>query len=193
MKRLWLVVAMVLVGICPVSAVRYQGFAELSYGIYAPSKYYGSGGELGLSTSHGVEIVPGVFVGLGVDWLWGGYKQPYNGHWYNETMSYQNMFVEGRYSLYPNKKISPFAGLRLGAGMGESELGSALLHPYISPAVGFSFNFSRRCGVDVGIGYAFHGINNIALIKPGYPDLLFPSSLIKVVNSSVQFRVGLHF
>ena len=183
MKRLLLACLIALSGVLSSSAVRYQGFVETSYGVFAPSKYFKSGPELGFSTSHGVEIEPGIFVGIGLDWLFGGYKEPDNNSDYDFAY-YQNMFVEGRYSLYPNKKITPFVGLRFGAGLGGYEGGGSLLHPCISPAVGCSFNFSQRCGIDVGIGYVFRGTESVTTIPVGSVYSSYSSSTIKVVSSS---------
>ncbi len=188
MKRILLAALIMIAGVLTVSAVRYRGFAEVNYGICAPSKYYGSGLELGFATSHGVELDSGIFVGLGFDWLLGEYGEPNSSH--NGGVVYENMFVEGRYSFSPLKKFSPYVGLRFGAGLGGYEDYQFTLAPYVSPAVGCSFNFARKCGMDVGIGYVFNGTKNEAVKM----DEFFNSTrYIKVATSFIQLRIGLHF
>ena len=58
-------IAAVLIAASSASAVRYKGYGELNGGVFIPSNYYGTGGLVGISTSHGVEIIQGLFVGGG--------------------------------------------------------------------------------------------------------------------------------
>lgn len=190
MKRLLLVVAMVLSGVIASSAVRYQGFVESHFGVFVPSGYYKIGAEAGFSTSHGIEIVPGVFLGLGGDLLLGSY---YNSPVYDNGshgIILFNPFIEGRYSILPFKKASPYVGLRLGASLGSLEDSNDNVFPYLTPAIGCSFNLSRKYGLDLGLGYVYYGINKVTK----NPDVIYyPQKSFKIANNSIQFRIGFHF
>ena len=191
MKRFLLACLIALSGVLSSPAVRYQGFVEGCAGVYTPSKILKSGPEIGFSTSHGLEINPGLFVGVGADIMFGFYEDPQREPIYGTSPSdaYINSFVEGRYRILPLKKISPFVGLRFGAGYGNCYNADTVC-PYISPAVGGSFNFTRKFGMDISLGYVFHGtIDYIHYVNP----LDEHAVIDKIANNSIQLRIGIHF
>lgn len=185
MKRFLLAVLIIITGVTSASAFdnKYRGYFETHFGAYLPSQYYGSGGAFGFSSSHGFDVYPGVSVGIGFDFMFGNYEDPNRDNDYydhDSSIGYYNLFLEGKYRILHSKPVSPFVGLRLGAGIGGDESGDDFIYPYISPEVGCSINLSRRFGIDLGVGYAFHGSERVS------PSIL-------VYNSSVQFRFGFHF
>ena len=191
MKKIFITIFLIITGVCSASAVRYQGFIEGVAGVYLPSRIFNDGPEIGFSTSHGLEIIPGLFAGVGADVLFGNYDFPddmkYRGA--EPRDAYINVFVEGRYRILPLKKISPFVGMRLGAGYGDCYKGSRIF-PYLSPALGGSFNFTRKFGMDVSIGYIFHGtIDYQHYVEPFDEEPVTD----KIANNSIQLRVGFHF
>ncbi len=192
MKRVLLAALIMIAGVYSVSAVRYQGFAEVYGGLYMPSKFFKVGPEIGVATTHGIEIENGVFVGLGAEFMYGNCERsgiPRNSN-VDRSIRYIDAFVEGRYRILSHNKFSPFVGLRVGAGYGcsLSMQESDTIFPYISPALGYSFNFTKKVGLDLSIGYVYHG--NFKY----WPQLTEdPFTKFNISNNSLQLRVGVHF
>ena len=122
MKRIVLLVLLALACVRSVPAVRYQGFLESSFGAFIPSNFYHSGPAAGFATSHGIEICPGLFVGLGGDLLFCSYSDSYRNLEKEVNGIIQlNTFLEGRYCRFPSKKATPYVDLRLGISFGRFE------------------------------------------------------------------------
>lgn len=164
MKKLLLLISGIL--LCASSAIAispaYKGYGELYSGYAVPSNnsYYDAGPMFGISTSHGVTLIDGLFVGVGIDaaisfYSYGSYDR--YGDKDSDFSGFFAAFAESRYNILPTKKVSPFVGLRLGGGFtGYDEVSGF----YLSPAVGCTFNFTKKFGMDASLGYSlFTGDN----------------------------------
>lgn len=121
------------------SSVRSENFGALdAHGnIYMQreSTFY-----TGLTTSHGYQIDPMFFIGAGLGM--------------ERCTSFDNwivpLFIEGR-ADFQFGKFTPFADLRVGANMSEG------IGAYISPTVGYRFNWGRKMGINLGLGLTLAG------------------------------------
>lgn len=119
----------------------YRGFVEWSSSIrsYASSSVGFTDKDnisylTGLSVTNGYQLSPMWFVGAGISFE-------------AETSGYDYIlpiFIEGR-ADFKFGKITPFADLRVGYGLNYSNI-------YLSPTVGYRFNWGRKLGVNVGVG-----------------------------------------
>lgn len=159
MKKFLFVLVLCMGAICANAAdlnLHYKGYADLYSGITIPQYYYDSGICYGLSTSHGVEMFDGLFVGAGVD-VAVSTNSYYSGRYeYEENYALIAIFVEGRYNFLRGRKISPFVGYRIGSGIHTFDE-NAHTGFYTSPSVGCTFNFTEKFGLDVSLGYNFYG------------------------------------
>lgn len=94
----------------------------------------------GFSTSHGYQINPMFFVGAGLGMERCGKLD----NWVVPV------FVQGRIDLKLGR-FTPFGDLRLGANAAE---GGGI---YISPTIGYRFNWGRKMGVNLGAGLTLAG------------------------------------
>lgn len=188
MKKTILLLAALLVYINSALAISpsYKGFGELYSGYAIPTgDYYDGGVTYGLSTSHGVTLIDGLFVGVGIDAAIAYYSEGYANRYGEKDTDYSGLFAafaEGRYNILRTKRISPFVGLRLGGGFnGYDEVGAF----YFSPAVGCTFNLTKKFGLDASIGYSlFTGESQDS--DSYYND--YAGNI-----NCVTFRVGIHF
>lgn len=155
MKRTILLL-MAAVSICQSAVARqprrgYRGFIEWSSSLRSDNYgVFDSHGNLGMerqtsfytgfTTSHGYQINPVFFVGAGL-----GMEQC--GKLNNWVAP---IFVQGR-ADFKFGKFTPFGDLRLGVNVAEG------LGAYISPTVGYRFNWGRKMGVNVGAGLSLAG------------------------------------
>lgn len=155
MKRSIIILA-VLLSIClPLEARQpqrgYRGFFEWSNDLR--SDYYASlpvGGVqfmyrqtnffTGISTSHGYQINDKFFIGAGL-----GIE-----HCPNIDNYIVPVFVQGRIDLKFGK-FTPFGDLRAGVNAAEG------VGMYLSPAIGYRFNWGRKSGINLGIGLSLAG------------------------------------
>lgn len=162
----------------------YKGYAELYSGYSMPSNYYENGISYGLSTSHGITLIDGLFLGLGVDASINHYTESYRSgkHWYEDE---DNAFLfagfaEARYAFLRTKRISPFVGLRGGAGYnGYDEEACS----YFGALAGCTFNFTKKFGLDVSIGYGRYSGETGDYNYDDYSEGI----------NQLSFRVGVHF
>lgn len=188
----------ILVAVCCISsasAVSYKGYVETYAGVAIPEDFDASA-QWGISTSHGVEIIDGLFVGAGIDFSLGFteyyyyYEDDFYDGWYDfEATPLFAAFAEARYNFLRESKVSPFVGMRLGGGYnGYSEAGAF----YFSPAVGCTFNFTDNFGLDLSLGYTlFSGASDAIDFYDDDFRYSIETSLPSV--SCVNFRIGLHF
>lgn len=94
----------------------------------------------GFSTSHGYQINPMFFIGAGLGMERCGKLD----NWVAP------IFIQGRIDLKLGK-FTPFGDLRLGANVAE---GAGI---YISPTIGYRFNWGRKMGVNLGVGLSLAG------------------------------------
>lgn len=94
----------------------------------------------GFSTSHGYQINPMFFIGAGLGMERCGKLD----NWVAP------IFIQGRVDLKFDK-FTPFGDLRLGANVAE---GAGI---YISPTIGYRFNWGRKMGINLGAGLTLAG------------------------------------
>lgn len=94
----------------------------------------------GFSTSHGYQINPMFFIGAGLGMERCGSLD----NWIAP------IFIQGRADLKLGR-FTPFGDLRFGANIAE---GGGV---YVSPTIGYRFNWGRRMGVNLGAGLTLAG------------------------------------
>ncbi len=154
MKKILLLIAAIVITASSASAIKYKGYGEVNGGAFIPGSYYGTGGMIGISTSHGVEIIDGLFAGAGIDANYVTYTEPGHGKYSVDESDYAGnfaIFAEARYNFLRKRRVSPFVGMRLGGGYeGVEEQGCF----YFSPAVGVTINITKRFGLDASLAYS---------------------------------------
>lgn len=121
------------------SSVRSDNFGVFdihgNFGMERQGSFY-----TGITSSHGFQINPMFFVGVGL-----GMERCGNlDNWVAP------IFLQGRIDLKFGK-FTPFGDLRLGANVAE---GAGI---YISPTIGYRFNWGRKMGVNLGAGLTLAG------------------------------------
>lgn len=146
MKKLLFVFVLVLLPSLTASAIYfdddgipqgYRGFADFSYtlGVGDWGKKHD---RIGIMTSHGYQIAPQFFAGVGV-----GFNYYYNG--YDELCSLP-VFAHFRSDILP-QEITPYVDLRVGYSFIDVE------GVYVNPSVGCRFELSDNIGLNIGVGY----------------------------------------
>lgn len=162
----------------------YRGFFEWDnhltrYDEWIPAHrvtYYYSG----LSTSHGYQINPHVFVGAG---LAIDYCQR------DESIEVP-LFLQAR-TDFRFGRFTPFADLRGGYTLTDGECWN------LSPTIGYRFDWGRRVGLNIGLGATidFHEVEvfNVVLDEPtGYWMLTHVGQDIRT-KLLFTFRIGIDF
>jgi len=113
----------------------YKGYVDLGYGI-------GVGdfdeGRIEFSTTHGYQILPYLYTGVGV-----GFNYFHGAESYNIPI-----FADFRGSYpVPDSRLAPFIDMRLGYSAGDID------GFYFSPSVGIRIATSEKCGLNIGLGY----------------------------------------
>lgn len=122
----------------------YRGFIDWSNsyrqtetftGLPRVSSYY-----TGISTSHGYQFNPHLFIGAGID--------------FERCSKIERdifaLYAQGR-TDFKFGKFTPFADLRLGYNFVS---GGGV---YFSPSVGYRFNWGRKMGINLAAGYTLQG------------------------------------
>lgn len=146
MKKILFLIASVMLSCMPASAIYfdddgipqgYRGFADFSYtlGVGDWGKKHD---RVGIMTSHGCQIAPQFFAGLGV-----GFNYYFNG---DDDVYSLPVFAHFRSDIL-NNEITPYVDLRVGYSFLDVK------GFYINPAVGCRFELSDDIGLNVGIGY----------------------------------------
>ena len=121
------------------SSVRSDRFGFInidgSFETYRDNTFY-----TGFSTSHGYQINPIFFVGAGL-----GMERC--GEWDSWIAP---VFMQGRADFLFGK-FTPFGDLRIGYNVAN---GGGV---YVSPTVGYRFNWARKMGVNLGLGMSIAG------------------------------------
>lgn len=123
----------------------YRGFVEWSNDItsyrYDDDGTRFSSWSTGFSTSHGYQFNPNLFLGAGIG-LQG---------WVNNPGSdLLPLFVQVRTDQNWNG-FTPYGDLRIGGNLCD---GGGL---FLSPSVGYRFNWGRKVGINLGIGLTLRG------------------------------------
>lgn len=162
----------------------YRGFIDWSnsYREYSDNWHNDSYFYSGLSTSHGYQFNPWLFVGAGLDWE----------HQWKEGFNHNIFaaFVQGRTDLQFGK-FTPFGDVRLGFSM---TYGGGV---YFSPTIGYRFNWGRKAGINIGVGLTVQGyttdIYDIALSPEGYWTFGEKLYTHHGANAYFSFRIGFDF
>ncbi len=142
----------------------YRGFADFSYtlGIGDWGKKHD---RVGIMTSHGFQIAPQFFAGIGV-----GFNYYFNGK--DEACSLP-VFAHFRSDILENE-ITPYVDLRVGYSFLDVK------GFYINPSVGCRFELNDNLGLNVGLGYTMQ-----------QAEFLFTNE--KKNCGGLDFRFGLDF
>lgn len=186
MKRILVALSLV-VAVFTMSAQSYRGFIDLFGGIATGSGHtvetgVGSFSDLkpnygfGLSTSHGCQITPWGFVGIGVGAYTTVDHSVVNDGFEDDVTGVYGIYIpislDLRWDMNIRKKVTPFVDLKIGYQMvvdgtddeyGEGELwgdGSpkhlhfeSLPGFYFQPTVGVRFRMGKKSGFNLGITY----------------------------------------
>lgn len=200
MKKLLLTATLALITAVSASAVdidiKYKGYVDTGGGLMFPSSdtydcmIDGVGYNYAVSTTHGIQLFGGMFIGLGLEAnlvSYNEYDTSYHGYeesW--EIGGLVTVFAEGRYNILREKKISPFVGLRIGGGYnGINEVGCF----HFAPMAGCTFNFTDNFGLDVGLRYGMYAFSMD--VEDYYNSYLTNRS--SLLYSNLNVFVGVHF
>lgn len=143
----------------------YRGFVELNADIaWVSTPYYvsisGSHNSLryknetfclyGISTSHGFQFNSRWFIGAGVCIQSNTNQIPSN------IYLSVPVFLQGR-TDWTIGKVPLYADLRIGRTISGSSTRYGQDKVFVSPAIGYYFNWGRRVSANVGIGMSVHG------------------------------------
>ncbi len=168
----------------------YRGFFEWSSSVRSEKfAYPGINGNLmmyrentfytGFSTSHGYQINPMFFIGAGL----GMEKCTSLDNWVAPV------FIQGRIDLKFGK-FTPFGDLRLGANVAE---GAGV---YLSPTMGYRFNWGRKMGVNLGAGLTLAGYRaehyEVTMTAPDSYEIQYVGTR-RHIRAYFSFRLGIDF
>ncbi len=120
--------------------IGYRGFVDLNWTAGVGTT---SGVDcIGLLTSHGYQINPYIYTGIGI-----GFN-----HFYNGTAANIPIFANIRSDILQNS-ITPFVDLKIGYSVLDAE------GLYLSPSVGCRFQARRGLAFNIGIGYTLQKYN----------------------------------
>ncbi|MDO4725688.1 MAG: hypothetical protein Q4A56_00505 [Porphyromonadaceae bacterium] len=135
----------------------YKGFVDIGSGFYYIPDIIPS---FNLSTSHGYQISPHNFVGLGINFeLLTGYNLYYNKF---VTATIMNPFIQYKWTNIA-KRITPFLDFKGGYVLSKNLVS-------FNPSVGARLGLGRKFGINVGVAFPM-------LIKIG-DGLLFGTSFL---------------
>ena len=161
----------------------YRGFIEWSNDLTSQQNFYTNETVLytGATTSHGSQINPMWYIGAGL------------------TVEYCNQYETFMVPVFAHTradfqfgKFTPFADFRLGCNLGEGGLGA-----YISPSIGYRFNWGRKFGMNLGLGMTVKTYN--VDIYDGVYDADTGYLLIQYIGHETRakayftFRLGIEF
>lgn len=147
MRHLLLLLSSLLLSLCASAREPqhgYRGFADLSLTPYIDISLYGNPSDsycyVGMTTSHGYQFNPHLFVGGGfafeVDTKHSQLIVPVFAH------------VRGDFRI---RRFTPFAEARLGANLAD---GPGI---FFAPSVGYRFDWGRRIAINLGLGINLFG------------------------------------
>ena len=149
----------------------YRGFADFSYTL-GVGDWGKSHDRIGIMASHGYQIAPQFFAGLGV-----GFNYYFDG---NDELCSLPLFAHFRSDLI-NNEITPYVDLRVGYSLIDVK------GVYINPSVGCRFELSDDIGLNVGIGYTMQQSEFFII------DYDFDYYRVKKNCGGIDFRVGIDF
>lgn len=173
MKKVMLFFALVLLSCSTASAIYfddegipqgYRGFADFSYTL-GVGDWGKNHDRVGIMTSHGYQIAPQFFAGLGV-----GFNYYFSG---NDESCSLPVFAHFRSDILENE-ITPYVDLRVGYSFLDVK------GFYINPSVGCRFELNDNLGLNVGIGYTMQQAE-------------YPFNRDKKNCGGLDFRFGIDF
>ncbi|MDE6794656.1 MAG: hypothetical protein K2J63_05055 [Muribaculaceae bacterium] len=189
MKRLITTIILLtslLTGIAKEPEKGYRGFIDLESSVTSVRWYPDYRESLwvwGLSTSHGYQFNPKVFVGLGAMW--------------EACTSYGNPVTP----VYAHTRFNPgwrnipvYGDLRVGYTFGDDT------GIYISPAIGYRISGKRKAGLNISVGVTLQGYSkdkyrSIQYNDPVYGPTteLFPDGKSHTLHALFSLRLGVDF
>ena len=166
----------------------YRGFIEWSNGIRSYETWIGSSTDYftGISTSHGYQIIPWVYAGVGVD-----FEVNKEENW---TCYILAPFFDVRSDMKFGK-FTPFVDARIGYNFSNDGGGVTITSKeggvYFSPHIGYRFNWGRKIGVNIGLGLTLIGYDGRYqhIITPSGPAIGGKGGCDKYFS----FRLGIDF
>lgn len=162
MKRIFLFLAIIAVSL-GVSALQpqrgYRGFIDWDNNLTHYETWYQGNYKTyystGVSTSHGFQFNPNFFLGAGLGVQYTKYSSSYIVPVFLQVRTDQKF-----------GKFTPFGDLRIGYSCTD---GGGL---YLSPTIGYRFNWGRKTAVNIGVGLTVKGstvdVFNIGYSENGY-------------------------
>lgn len=174
MKKHLLLLIIAICGALSASAIspHYKGYASVTLGgIYPSNNHDIDHSSMGIQTSHGVELIDGLFLGAGLN-----LQVTFNGE-----DAVGSLFTDVRYSFLRTKRFSPYVGYKVGVGY-TSFMDNMMF--YMSPEVGCRFDLTKRFGFDVGLVYDLYSGT----------DTSYDYTKVKhVAVNCISLRLGVHF
>lgn len=118
----------------------YKGFADVAYSVKAGN--IDGANRIEVSTTHGYQILPQLFVGVGV---------AYN-YFHEVESSAVPVFADVRGTL-PIGKFSPFVDARIGYSV------AGYNGFYFSPSIGCRLGLTNSLGLNLSVGYSMQDID----------------------------------
>lgn len=133
----------------------YKGFFDFGYTIGVGD--FGEG-RVALSSTHGVQIIPHLFVGAGVGF-----------NYYHESALWNMPFYADVRSNFLKGKVTPFVDFRIGYSAGN------VAGFYMSPTIGCDFGFGKKSGFSIALGYEYQKAEYGFLFYDYYDYLYYTS------------------
>lgn len=144
----------------------YRGFADFSYTL-GVGDWGKNHDRIGIMTSHGYQIAPQFFAGVGV-----GFNYYFNGH---DELCSLPVFAHFRSDIL-DEEITPYIDLRVGYSLIDVK------GVYINPSVGCRFELTDDIGLNVGVGYTMQ-----------QAEYIFYYGSEKKNCGGIDFRIGIDF
>lgn len=220
MKKLVLILAMI-VATLGASAQSYRGFLFLNAGMGTSGENFMVEGEeisnfkpmvsFGLSTSHGCQITPFLFAGLGVGAYLPVAKGELNESSYGDDTTdgvfnalYIPIFADVRWDILLQKKVSPYIGVKAGYQVGVDLSGEFygdrccfVSKPqsgfYFEPSIGVRFRTGSSRGINLGFSYNTNMRQSVRALEYSNSDGAEGPEICKVNFGAVMFNFGFDF
>lgn len=161
----------------------YRGFVDWNNSLRTSNTPFGKSTEFytGLSTSHGYQFNPLLFVGAGVDYEYCS----------SISSTICSFYLHGRTDLKFGH-FTPFGDLRIGYNVAS---GGGF---YLSPSVGHRFDLGRKVGINLGVGLTLQAYSIDMYDTPFYDDNYGWITANKIGTDRgcaafFSFRVGIDF
>lgn len=186
MKRLLLLFAVAVLSLSAVASQPqrgYRGFIDWDNNLTQYDLWYKGNHKTyyytGVSTSHGFQFNPNFFLGAGLGLQYNSFSKSY----------IVPVFLQARTDQRFGK-FTPFGDLRVGYSCTD---GGGL---YLSPTIGYRFNWGRKAAVNIGVGLTVKG-SSVDVFDIAYDDHGY--MIMNKIGSDCQtklmfaFRVGFDF